>query len=70
MAFFGVIFIVSTTFVMIFKKENSQNTPNDLLYPESELSFKSTVSSLFKVLEYRNIQKLLIVLFTYKVNIC
>jgi len=69
MTLFGVIFIVSTTLVMIFKKENSQNTLNDSFYTENELSFKSTVSSLFKILEYRNIQRLLIVLFTYKVII-
>jgi hypothetical protein len=65
MQFFGIVFILSTTFILIFKKESAIVEYDD---SSDELSIKTTFKSLWQILKLAPIQKFLIILFTCKVE--
>ena len=73
MKFFGIVFIISTTLILIFKKE--KDTSEDQPQPSSknstasdELSIKLTFKLLLKILKLSPVQKFCIILFTCKVS--
>jgi hypothetical protein len=66
MEFFGVIFIVSTSLILIFKKETNKYWENEC-DNEKRLTINSTFQSLKKILELSAMRKLLIILFTCRV---
>lgn len=68
MKFFGVVFLISTTLIMLFKKEtkNSQE-PDDHLCIEDTLSLKQTYKIVWRILCLAPVQKLCLILLTYKV---
>lgn len=65
MRFFGLVFIVSTTLILIFKKE--ENFHQDEL-SDNKLSIKETFNLLTKILKLDSIKTLLFILFTSKVK--
>lgn len=66
MKFFGLIFVITTTLVVIFKKENStEDIENAETYSLSE-----TYKLVFKIATLPAILKLIFVLFTMRVKIC
>ncbi len=67
MQFFGVVFILSTTLILLFKKETNSNYEYDEL-TESDMSIQLTFKSLWQILKLAPIQKFLIILFTCKVS--
>lgn len=66
MQFFGIVFILSTTLILILKKESNSVEFDD---SSDELSIKTTFNSLWQILKLAPIQKFLIILFTCKVNL-
>jgi PAT family acetyl-CoA transporter-like MFS transporter 1 len=69
MEFFGVVFIVATTLILLFKKESSEqgtndNDPNSL---ENNLSITLMFKFLYKIVKLEPVQKLLIILFTCRI---
>ncbi len=64
MRFFGVVYIVSTTLILFFKKEKTLTYEK---YLDNNLSIKTTFKSLLDVLKLKPIQKLIIILLTCKV---
>lgn len=60
----GIMFIVITTLVAVFKSEINETTePNAI-----GLSIINTYKSLFSIMKLRNIKKLAIILLTIKVR--
>ena len=66
MNFFGIVYIISTTLIFIFKKEKSQTYEK---YVDYNLSINATFQSLLDVLKLKPIQKLIIILLTCKVSL-
>lgn len=64
MHFFGLVFIVSTTLILIFKQEN--NFYNEESF-DNNLSIKETFNLLNKIVRLESVKSLLIILFTSKV---
>jgi PAT family acetyl-CoA transporter-like MFS transporter 1 len=64
MIFFGVIFIVSTTLVLIFKKEENVVVEDTF---ESHLSVKDTYKCMWRILWLAPVKKLILILMTVKV---
>jgi PAT family acetyl-CoA transporter-like MFS transporter 1 len=64
MNFFGVIFVVSTTIVMLLKKETN-NSAESL---EDDLSIKDTYKIMWRVLKLKPVIKLNIILLTAKIG--
>lgn len=64
MNFFGVVYIVSTTLILLFKKE--KNLTYDK-YVDNNLSIKTTFKSLLDVIKLKPIQKLMFILLTCKI---
>lgn len=64
MRFFGVVYIVSTTLILFFKKEKTLTYEK---YLDNNLSIKTTFKSLLDVLKLKPIQKLIIILLTCKI---
>lgn len=67
MQFFGIVFIISTTLVLVLKKETDQSKDADQEPLESTLSTRAMFSLLLKIVKLEPVQKLLILLFTCKV---
>lgn len=65
MRFFGLVFIISTTLILIFKEEKNFYHDESL---ENNLSIKQTFNLLSKILKLDSIKNLLFILFTSKVN--
>lgn len=63
MVFFGIVFIVSTTLVMIFKKEVNDHVEED----EEEFTVKETYFQMWKILWLAPVKKLILILMTVKV---
>lgn len=66
MNFFGIVYIVSTTFILFFKQEKNLVYEK---YLDNNLSIKTTFNSLLDVLKLKPVQKLIIILLTCKVKI-
>lgn len=62
MVFFGIVFIVSTTLVMIFKKEVNDHVEED----EEEFTVKETYFQMWKILWLAPVKKLILILMTVK----
>lgn len=78
MYLFGIVFIVSTTLVLFFKKEkDDQNTSESEKQPlnkkdislEENLTVSQTYKLMWKILWLGPIQKMILILMTVKVNI-
>jgi PAT family acetyl-CoA transporter-like MFS transporter 1 len=67
MVFFGIIFIVSTTLILILKKETNNHLNEDDLNDKGGLSISSTFCLLGKILQLSCIKKLLFVLITCRI---
>jgi PAT family acetyl-CoA transporter-like MFS transporter 1 len=68
MEFFGVVFIVATTLILLFKKETDQiNDNSDVDSLENNLSITLMFRLLYKIIKLVPVQKLLIILFTCKI---
>lgn len=65
MEFFGLIFIISTTLILLLKKETNSN----YYQVNDNLSIRHTFESLWKIIQLKSIQKLLLILFTCKVRL-
>ena len=66
MEFFGVIFIISTSLILVFKKETNKYWESEE-DNEKRLSINSTFQSLKKILELSSMRKLLLILFTCRI---
>ncbi len=66
MQFFGALFLVTTTLVMIFKKEKECD-PNESL--EDSLTLAQTYKLVWKILKLKSVQQLSLLLLTFKVSI-
>jgi hypothetical protein len=69
MIFFGLIFIVSTTLILLFKKESTFIYQYDQELNEDKLSVSSTFGSLFDIIKLAPVRKLIWILLTAKVTI-
>ena len=72
MWFFGIVYLVSTTLVMIFKKENdtqvaTADQPASEHSIEDDLSIRDTYRLMWKIVWLVPIKKLIIVLMTVKI---
>lgn len=70
MNFFGIVFIVSTTFVLIFKKEvdNSRDEGDKDHSLEDSLTVKQTYGLMWKLVWLPSIKKIILILMTAKVR--
>lgn len=71
MVFFGIVFLISTTLVMIFKKEvdNSQSeTKKQSKSLEDNLSVKQTYGLMWQILWLAPIKSMILILLTVKVT--
>ncbi len=64
MKFFGIVYIVSTTLILIFRKEKINSHENI----HSEMTISKTFKSLWQILKLKPIQQFIIILLTCKVN--
>ncbi len=64
MQFFGVVFIVTTTLILIFKHEKSSESQQII---ENKLNFKDTYRLVWKILNISCVKKLAVIIFTSKV---
>ncbi len=64
MIFFGVIYLVTTTFVLLFKKEN-----DDPVIVSEENSLIESYKVVWKIASLKPIRKLAFLLFTIRVTI-
>lgn len=64
MDFFGLVFIVSTTMILLFKKETNQYNEESI---EINLSINDTFKLLLKIINLEPVKKLLLILFTCKI---
>ena len=75
MLFFGILFIVSTTLVLFFKKEEAEapqilhdsNSQDES--QEEEFSVKETYFQMWKIIWLMPVKKLILILLTVKVII-
>lgn len=67
MYFFGIVFLVSTTLVLIFKKEEDTHTNENSL--ESKLTVRQTYNLMWKILWLVPVKKMILILLTVKVEI-
>lgn len=67
MYYFGIIFLVSTTLVLIFKKEEDTHTDDNSL--ESKLTVGQTYKLMWKILWLIPVKKMILILLTVKVRI-
>ena len=65
MQFFGVVFIITTTLVLVFKKEHDVSTHECL---EDSLTLTQTYKLVWKILKLKSVQQLSILLLTFKVT--
>jgi PAT family acetyl-CoA transporter-like MFS transporter 1 len=63
MYFFGIVFVVSTTLVLLFKHEINQDNPD-----EEEFTVKETYLQMWKIVWLAPIKKLALILLTIKVS--
>ncbi len=63
MYFFGIVFVVSTTLVLLFKKEINQHNSG-----EEEFTVKETYLQMWKIVWLAPIKKLALILLTVKVK--
>jgi hypothetical protein len=63
MYFFGIVFVVSTTLVLLFKREINQDNPD-----EEEFTVKETYLQMWKIVWLAPIKKLALILLTIKVS--
>jgi PAT family acetyl-CoA transporter-like MFS transporter 1 len=64
MQFFGVVFIVTTTLILIFKHEKCSESKEII---ENKLDFRETYRVVWKILNISCVKKLAIIIFTSKV---
>ncbi len=71
MFFFGLIFIFSTTLVLLFKKEidHHEDEPAHKKSYEENLSVKQTYKLMWQILWLAPIKKIILILMTVKVKI-
>lgn len=65
MKFFGLVFIITTTCVLFFKKEKEIETVNSL---ENILTLKQTYMLVFQIISLPCVKKLSLLLLTSKVK--
>ena len=66
MSFFGIIYIITTTLILIFKKETENKDEQE---PEQDqLSLLDSYKTVFKIFSLMPIRKLAFLLFTIRVN--
>lgn len=70
MYFFGIVFIVSTTFVLFFKKEEQieRIDSNKKVSLEESLTVTQTYKLMWKILWLLPIKKMILILMTIKVR--
>lgn len=66
MYFFGIVFLVSTTLVLLFKKEEDTHTNENSL--ESKLTVGQTYKLMWKILWLVPVKKMILILMTVKVK--
>ena len=64
MQFFGVLFLITTTLVLIFKKEKQCNPSESL---EDSLTLVQTYKLVWKILKLKSVKELCLLLITFKV---
>ena len=64
MKFFGIVFLITTTLVLIFKKENSDKRETTL---EDSLTLSQTYKLVWEILKIPGVRKLSVLLLTCKV---
>ncbi len=65
MQFFGVVFLVTTTLILLCKKEKPLETQRSF---EDSLTVKETYNIVFNLFKLTSIRKLVLILLTCKVN--
>ncbi len=65
MNFFGVVYIISTTLILLFRKEKNLTYEK---YLSNNMSISATFKSLWEILKLRPIQKFIAILLTCKVG--
>lgn len=65
MTFFGILYIISTTLVLFFKREINNSGESE---PNDEFSLIETYKLVFKIAKLPSIQKLIFALFTIRVS--
>ena len=65
MQFFGVVFLITTTFVLIFKREKDGDLHESI---EDNLTLIQTYKLVWQILKLKSVQVLAIFLMTFKVN--
>lgn len=66
MNFFGFVYIISTTLILLFKKEKNLAYEK---YLDNNMSVKTTFKSLLDIIKLKPVQKLIIILLTCKVKL-
>ena len=64
MQVFGIIFVITTTLILLFKKEKNLYYEQAL---DNELSIMLTFKSLWEILKLAPVQKFLVIMFTSKI---
>lgn len=64
MDFFGVLYIISTTLILLFKNEKNENYETNM---DPTMTIKDTYASLWAILKLKPIQKFIFILLTCKV---
>lgn len=69
MKFFGIVFLITTTLIMIFKKETDNSSPvSPTKSIEDTLSLKQTYKIVWRILCLPSVQLLGLILITCRVN--
>lgn len=65
MAFFGIIYILTSTSVLLFKKETSKDESQDL---SDKISLVDSYKVVWKIICLKPIHKLIFIIFTLRVS--
>jgi hypothetical protein len=73
MQFFGLVYLISSTFILIFKKENSKTHSSGKIDESAEsmnnLSLLESYKTVWKIMCLKPIHKIIFILFTLRVFI-